>query len=804
MNSNGRLAAAGLAGALVLAIICGKRAVSFQEAPSKSAALAGQGSAGSERFTSANAANTASLRSDAIQKYGKLPMSFEPNSGQTAPQVKFLSRGANYTVFLTNREAVLTLRKDEPSMDRRPNANPAKFDPSHPAKTSTVRMSLVNSNPNPKVSGADELPGKSNYMIGKDPAKWRSHVANYAKVKYEGVYPGVDMLYYGDQKQLEYDFVVAPGANPAAIALNLKEDASQSAAKITGNGDLVIPAQTGELTFHKPIVYQAAAGGSKEFIDAKFILRAGNNVGFKVAPYDHSRALVIDPLTYLGGSGNDNATGIAIGSEGIYVTGATTSSNFPEAPSRTTSTTYTDAFVALLSPDLSTVLEATYYGGSLADTAEAIVVSSAGVYVAGYTYSSDLPGTLGSAFPDHDGGDIEGFVVLFTPNLKSIVQATYYGGAGDDLIMAMCLATDENGVSNIYVAGMTTSGFLAYAKGGAQPAPKTPIQGNISSQDSAFAVKFSSDLKSVDQATFLGGSQNNQGYAIAAGSDGTIYVAGTTASPDFPSTPNSYQPALYTGLPQGRGDGFITRFNPALTEIIDSTYLGGGGGVAVIHGLATTTYGIYAVGQTTAPQFPYVGGSAQSAPGSTQQGFVSLLTLDLVAMARSSYIGGNNVNIAQAVAVSGYNVYVSGYTTSTNFPATAGGVQSSPSGVASGFLAQISLTLGAYGTNTYLAGGTNGTAAALVVTSARSLNGAINDHVYVAGYVAPGCCQIVGPLAPARSPSTPAVVVGGGLLNRSNPSDAFVTMVSFPEVKCILCGPGGPIAPVAATAAEEQ
>ena len=239
------------------------------------------------------------------ERYGNLPLSFEANHGQSDSKVKFLSRGSGYSLFLTSNEAVLVLSQSEADESRKASRVARTAVRARHRKSAVVRMTLVNANPQSQAAGHDELPGKSNYFIGNDPAKWRTNISTYAKVKYEGVYPGVDLVYYGNQGQLEYDFVVAPGADPGLVTLAF-EGARE--VHIDARGELVLGVEGGEVRQHKPVVYQEVAGVKQE-VAGRYVMKGTRQVGFRVAAYDPSRPLIIDPVlvysTYLGGSGID-------------------------------------------------------------------------------------------------------------------------------------------------------------------------------------------------------------------------------------------------------------------------------------------------------------------------------------------------------------------------------------------------------------------------------------------------------------------------------------------------------------------
>jgi len=263
-----------------------------------------------------------------LDSYGKLPLSFEANLGQTDSQVKFLSRGSGYTLFLTEDEAVFSLRgvaKANTSSDGdhlHPKAVP-------PTDAAVLRMKLVRADHAAKVTGLGQLPGKSNYFIGNDPEKWHSDVPTFAKVKYRGIYKGIDLIYYGNQRQLEYDFVVRPGADPRRIQFDIR---GASRIRLDEDGDLMFKMGEGELRWQRPVVYQEK-NGAKQKIPAHYVIKDTNLVGFELAKYDTSKSLYIDPLiysTYLGGSANDFGTAIAVdGSGNAYVTGYASSIDFP-------------------------------------------------------------------------------------------------------------------------------------------------------------------------------------------------------------------------------------------------------------------------------------------------------------------------------------------------------------------------------------------------------------------------------------------------------------------------------------------
>src|ERR1700676_5491917 len=381
-----------------------------------------------------------------IESYGKLPLSFEANHGQTDQRVKFLSRGRGYALFLTSDETVLSLQGNQahpkektvvapcsPSgasplpglssvqaagcnsvLQQLPHAQGRNLHPMWESQNRTatsLRMTLVGANRHAKTSGIDEQPGKANYFIGNDAAKWRTNVATYAKVRYREVYPGVDLVYYGNQGQLETDFVLSAGADPNRIAVNFQ---GADRLEVDGRGDLLLHIADRSVVLRKPFIYQEVDGVRRE-IAGGYLIEDGQRVGFRVPDYDRSKPLVIDPVlsysTYLGGSGDDEGYGIAVDSSGnAYVTGFTQSTNFPGTSTSTIQSAYRggdDAFVTKINAAGSALVYSTYLGGSGSDYGYGISVDSSGnAYVSGFTQSPNPPGTTPSTNqPPTAGGD---------------------------------------------------------------------------------------------------------------------------------------------------------------------------------------------------------------------------------------------------------------------------------------------------------------------------------------------------------------------------------------------------------------
>src|SRR5712692_7441488 len=392
---------------------------------------------------SANAPSPAAKQKVA-EEYGKLPLSFEANHGQTDPHVSFLSRGPGYRLFLLPHEAVLMVQREshaKPTRNLGAFRGPPMLAEREAGPAEIIRMSLLGAKGNPKISGTEQMPGKSNYFIGNDPSQWRTNVPNYAKVRYQGVYPGIDLVYHGSHRQLEYDFIVAPGADPRQIRLGLK---GVKKLELTPEGDLLLDTFGDPVRLQKPVIYQEF-GGKREPIDGSFALSAKNTVRFRIGKYDASHPLIIDPvLTYstlLGGNGFDEALGIAVDTTGAaYITGSTTSTNFAtlgafqatlnNCGSPVAFTPCTEAFVAKLNPAGNSLAYVTYLGGTGFSQGNGIAVFAGNAYVTGTTTASNFP-TL-NPFQGTLRGSQNAFVMQLNATGSGLVFSTYLGGSGSE------------------------------------------------------------------------------------------------------------------------------------------------------------------------------------------------------------------------------------------------------------------------------------------------------------------------------------------------------------------------------------
>ena len=660
-----------------------------------------------------------------LNQYGKLPLSFEANHGQVDGRVKFLSRTGNYTLFLTADEAVLALSVRKA---KNPSAKEgADFEATE--NVGVLRMKLRDVNPTARVTGLDGLAGKSNYFVGDDPAQWHSNIPTYSKVKYQGIYSGIDLVYYGNQRQLEYDFIVAPGADPHRIAFDVR---GAKRIRRDADGDLVFEVGEDEIRWRRPVVYQEK-NGAKQLVPASYAITDTHRVGFEVADYDLSRPLYIDPLiysTYLGGSAADFGYGIAVDSAGnAYITGQTFSTNFPtthgafqtSCSGKAGSGCYKhgEAFIAKLNPAGSALVYSTYLGGSGGDAGSSIALDSAGnAYVTGQTYSTNFPTTPGAfqrtcKHPSCGSGDV--FVTKLNPAGSALVYSTFLGGSGAD--WSGSIAVDKAG--NAYVTGATNSTDFPTTSGAFQS-----VCGDFEcALGDAFVAALNSTGSALVYSTYLGGVGIDYARSIAVDQAGYAYVTGGTLSTNFPVTSGALQPAC-ADAGCTLGDAFVAKFNPTGAALVYSTYLGGSS-YEIGTSIAVDSKGnAYVIGWTGSPDFPtknpmqgfYAGG------GDT---FVAKLNASGTALTYSTYLGGSGTDNGNDVALdSAGNVYVAGGTSSLDFP-LLNPLQATNNGYSNAFVSKISASGTALASSTYM-GGSN-----YDVATGIALDGAGN--AYIAG-----------------------------------------------------------------------
>lgn len=664
---------------------------------------------------------TKSGKARAVAAFGNLPLSFEPNRGQAKEPVAFLSRGAGYTAFLTPTEAVLDLRRED--------------------KRAALRIQFAGANRTPRMTGLEELPGRSNYFLGNDPDGWQASVPRYRRVAYRNVYPGIDLIFYGNRRQLEFDFMVSPGADPGAIELKLE---GMDGLHLGEDGAAVLQTAAGDLRLQAPNVFQMT-GGEKQQVAAAYTLNAPDRLGFRIASYDTARPLVIDPVlvyaTYFGGSDDDRGLGIAVdGSGNIYVTGRTSSLDFPTASPLQAAKggLAEDAFVAKLAPDGSSLVYSTYLGGSGFDSTGSIAVDSAGnAYVTGITFSSDFPTTPG-AFQPAIGGDpcgslclSDGFVTKLSADGSALVYSTYLGAADTDA--PATLTVDAAG--SAYVVGETRSPDFPTTPGAFQET----LAGGAGTPIDGFVTKLSPDGTALAYSTYLGGANSiDSPVAVAVDVSGNAYVTGHTFSDDFPTTTGAFQPtAAGTNL-----DAFITKLDPAGATQIYSTYLGGAEDEFSL-GIAVDSAGnAHVAGFTLSTDFP-TAVPLQDTNLGQWDAFVTKTNAAGDALVYSTYLGGTLDDFASAIAVdSAGNAYVTGNTDSADFP-TVAPLQAAHAGVSDLFVTKLSPDGSAMLFSTFL-GGTG-----VELSSDTNLALDLDGNLYVTGVTSSPDFPTVSPLQSA-------------------------------------------------------
>ena len=610
--------------------------------------------------------------------YGQFPLSFEPNVGQTAPQVNYVAGGNGYALSLTPNEAVLSLRAPSASG----GANQAGI-------ATTLQMQLVGANHDAQPAGADLLAGTTNYLIGNDPSEWHTDVSNYGRVQYSGVYAGVDLAYYGNQQQLEYDFTVAPAADPGAIDLSFQGAQSVS---LDSAGNLLLATAGGDVVEHAPVVYQQTDTG-RQLVSAVYELHADGTVGFAVGAYDATQPLIIDPVlsysTFLGGSGADDGYAIALDSSGnAYVAGETSSTNFPTmSPLQgTNGGGNDDAFVAKINAAGTALDYSTYLGGSGFDAAQGIAVDGFGnAYVTGRTQSTDFP-TKNPLQAANAGGN-DAFVANLNAAGNALVYSTYLGGTGDDYGAGITV----DGSGNAYVTGYTNSTNFPTSN---------PLQPANAGGYDGFVTKLNAGGSGLVFSTYLGGAGDDSGLGIAADVAGNVFVTGETGSIDFP-TKIPLQ-AAYGG---GGDDAFVAKINAAGTALVYSTYLGGTGFDAGLSIAVDGSDDAYVTGDTGSSDFP-TKNPLQAANGfGPFDAFVAKVNAAGSALVYSTYLGGSGNDGGRSIAVDGSgNAYVTGFTESTNFPTTNDAFQTALGGGENAFVAKLNTGGSALVYSTYLGG----------------------------------------------------------------------------------------------------
>jgi hypothetical protein len=612
--------------------------------------------------------------------FGNIPLYFIPNKGQVAETAEFYAKTPRYTLWMTKKGLVFdtphlphspgfpvsrqssnagkpTARRAIKSFSGGPGGRFFKKAPLAAGGNNRIdaapgrdvsRLIFLNANPDPEMAPVEMTRHKVNYFMGKDPPGWQKGISTSKAVLYKNIYNNIDLKVYGNEKQIEYDWIVKPGGEPGDIRFEYK---NIKAAEIDNEWNLVIETKLGKLVHKKPVSYQRI-NGEKVNINSHFEPISKNIYGFRIKAYDRNYELIIDPVvtlpysTFLGGSSVERGKGIGIDGMGhIYVAGYTGSSDYPlENQYQDVYMGNMDVFVSKFNPGGTGLVFSTFFGGSDYDYGYELAVSPGGdVFVTGYTHSDDFP-----ASNNFGGGDHDAFVSKFD-SWGNMEKTIYLGGTG--LELANSAAADRAG--NVYVIGATnSSGFPL----------KNAYQSVIAGGYDVFITKCDRDLNIV-YSTFFGGSGGDFGTGVAVGALGALHIAGHTHSSDLP-TKNAYQP-FNAG---GGNEGFAGKFSADGQTLIYSTYLGGAD-TEFVHGIDVDNYGCaYIVGEYWGNDFPTLNAFQDTYAGGGD-GFIAKLSYAGSRLVYSSYLGGSGLEQIRGIAVDRRgNAFVTGVTTSADFP----------------------------------------------------------------------------------------------------------------------------------------
>ena len=618
-----RFAVAAVAVVLVAGLIC---AWVLQHRRHILAASSSRPSAASALRTIASATNDSQRL---FSKVAQLPLSFEENRGQFDPRVKFATRGADYGLFLSGAEATIVHHGKVHLGEADVSSMMAALGNAEVRTLSATQLTWLGANPKAEPRGVDRDGSESNYFIGKDPKKWHRHVRHYDRVQLSGLYPGIDLVYHGAQKQVEFDYVVAPHVDPSAIRVGIS---GPSIVGLDASGQLSISSSGDKMLLLPPVAYQEK-NGRRETVQARYVLSDSHQFGFQLGKYDASRPVIIDPVLQYAASFGPNVndtivTDVALDASGnVYITGTTCETNYPtttgvlQPAGGSLANFCNDVIVTKLDSSASSLIYSTYIGGQTGvDFAVRMLIDSAGAAtIVGTTGSTDFPTTAGVYQSSAKGGTCD-----YGPNVSPNIPCT-----------------------------------------------------------DAFLLKLSADGSSLEYSTYFGGERAEFAIALAQDSAGNSYVAGATDSTALPLAGSPFQ-GTYGGGGNCQGntapcfDGFVAKFNPTGTQLLASTYLGGNKDDMVAAVALDAAGDVYLTGVADSTNFPTTAGAIQTVHAGTAQGdaFLSKLDGNLHTLQYSTFLGGASDDIAFAVRVDGSGAaYITGSTLSSDFPTTAGAYQ---------------------------------------------------------------------------------------------------------------------------------
>ncbi|GAA1276410.1 DUF7948 domain-containing protein [Arthrobacter pascens] len=658
----------------------------------------------------------------ALDAYGKLPLSFVPNAGQTDQSVRYYAQGSGFSFFFTQDKAVLSFAKGE--------------------RGQALELHFLGSSPAASLETGNSAPGTVNYLTAGGS---HTNLPTYQQLTYRELWPGIDMVFAGRDGSLKYEFHLAPGADPSNIRLGYS---GANGLSLSPDGAMLIDTPLGALRDSSPTSYQTI-DGNQAAVESRYALE-GHSYGFALGSYDRSQALVIDPAlaysTFLGGTADDRGLGVAVDTAGnAYVTGVTTSTDFPTTAGAfdTAANGGADVFVTKLNPTGTALVYSTYLGGTSTDNGQAIAVDAMGnAYVTGQTTSSNFPTTPG-AFDTAANGGVDAYVTKLNATGTGLVYSTYLGGGASDT--GFGIAVDVAG--SAHVTG-TTPGFGFPTTLGAFDT--SPSGGD------AFVTKLNPTGAGLVYSTFVGGTSGEEAHAVALDVTGSAYVTGQTISSDFPTTAGASDTTL-----DGLDDAFVSKLDTTGSALIYSTYLGGSGGAGALEagfGIAVDVSGAYVTGMTNSSDFPTTAGAFDTTLGGVEDGFVTKVNLAGSGLSYSTFLGGASSDRGEGIAVDTTGgAFVTGRTNSVGFPTTTGTFQTTYGGGANdAFLSKLNTTGTALADSTFL-----GSAA-----DDRGLGIALDTA---------GSAYITGQTASLNFPTTP----GAFDTTQNGSDDAFVAKFSF-------------------------
>lgn len=609
----------------------------------------------------------------------KLPLFFEKNEGQTYENIKYLTRGTGYSFYFTPQEIVMVLQDE--------NLSP-----------SILKMSFIGANPKPTIEGIEEGKSRSNYFIGKDSQNWKTNIPHFAKIAYQELYSGIDAIFYGNGEEFEYDLCIAPGTNPQKARFHI-DGADQLFTDVEGNLHIVAKGAQ-ELLMHKPFVYQKI-DEKLVTVSGEFVLLAQNQVGFSIGSYDMSKELVIDPVlaysTFLGGSGHDSMRGVAVDNSGsVYVTGQTTSSNFPVTPGVAQPKLERGQYVLIskIDPskgDKSSLIYSTYLGGHGNEYAGGIAVDVNGnIFVSGQTDSSDFPVTPGALKTILETGAKNAFVTKLNSTGSELIYSTYLGGSNVD--WSNNLDIDSSGKA--YVTGVSVSDDFPTTLNAFQPSK--PSNAKVTSYISVLDESGSNLIYSTYLGAIgtLGEETEAYGYDIAIDREGFAYVTGLVVGSQFPTSVDAFKANF-----QGSGNAFVTKINPyantGAESLIYSTLLGGAS-FDIGRAIAVDENGhAYLTGSTLSEDFPTTAGAFQASkpsPIGKSSAFITKLDPQGSGLIYSTFLGGNNHTNGHSIVINKWGAaHITGDSTASNFPITNQALQKTLGGelASNGYVAKL-------------------------------------------------------------------------------------------------------------------